>query len=296
MSKRANELPVSTRQDGCGRAVAALCVLALAAAVPAGARGESAEWCDSQWEVATSDPGEGLLPAYETLLARWRQYAGKCAGTVVFEARLAFLYALNDEPEKAREALKSVPAAASPYQHLVDVASLQTEMAEIFKSRASDKQARLERLEAKYAALVARYPEWPQGYILLGGLQTSLDHHPEAIKTLIAGLNHIPKDKRLAPNLWSLYRHLAVSYAESGDYRNALRAADIAYELNKGVTSDPQLMFSAAKAYAGTGDFESARKTLALIALKEPRVKNDPRFLGAQEFVNSRMAETPARR
>jgi len=276
------------------RIAVALCVLGLAAVAPAGARGESAEWCESQWEAATSDPGDGLLPTYEALLARWQQYAGKCAGTVVYEARLAFLHALNDEPEKARAVLKTIPPRASGYAHLVEAASLQTEMAEIFASK-GDRRQRLERLEVKYVAFVRRYPDWPQGYVLLGGMQTSLDHHAEAIKTLMAGLNHVPKENRLAPNLWSLYRHLTISYAESGDYRSAIRAGDITYALKPGVTSDVQFMLSAAKAYAGNGDFDSAKKTLAAIALKVPQVKDAPGFLAAQAFVNAKMAETPAK-
>jgi len=260
--------------------------------VTADAKNELAEWCEGQWELVTSNPGEGLQPGSGALLDRWRQYAGKCAGTVVFEARLAFLYALLDEPRKAREVLKTVPAAKSDYQYLVDVASLQTEMAEIFASgNANDQRTQLRGLETKYVAFVRRYSDWAQGYFLLGGIQTTLDQHREAIETMIAGLNRVPKEKRTASNMWSVYRHLTVSYAEVGEYRAALHSGDLAHDLKKEITGDPHVMCAAAKAYAGMGDFKSAQSTLGLIALKKPEVKNDPKFLDAQEFVRARMRQ-----
>jgi tetratricopeptide (TPR) repeat protein len=272
-------------------ALAALCVLGIAAALPALARDERAQSCDHQWDVVTSDPGKGLEPGYETLLKRWQQYGDRCSGTVVYEARLAFLYAQAGEPDKARAALKPVLGTASEFAYLVDVASLQIEMAEIRASGGpGDTKRRMAELESKYVAFVGRNPAWPHGYFLLGAIQTALDEYSKAIPTLMAGLNHLPPDQRLAPNTWSVYRHLTVCYAETGDYRDALHAGDIAYGLKEDLVDDTYFMIAAAKAYAATDDFKSAEDTLRLISLKRPEVKDDPKFLSARDFVQARKA------
>ena len=248
-------------------------------------RAETAAWCEQQWEVVTADPGPALQPSYKEMLARWQEYRGKCAGTIAYEARLAILYAQIGDSAKAREVLKGVEGKKSDYGYLVELASLQTELSEILADSRSDKRAKLKQLTGKYGAFVKRHPDFPPGYFVLGGLQTTLEEHREAIQTLIAGLNHTEKDKRRAPNLWGVYRNLTISFAETGNYRTALGAADVAFELKKGLTSDAYFAMALAKADAGTGNFKAARDALNVIAVKVPQVKNDPKFIETVNFL-----------
>ena len=249
------------------------------------ARAETAAWCEQQWELVTADPGPAPQSPYKEMLARWQDYRGKCVGTIAYEARLAILYAQVGDSGKAREVLKRVEGKKSDYGYLVELASLQTELSEILADDRSDKQARVKQLTGKYAAFVKRHPDFPTGYFVLGGLQTTVEEHHEAIRTLIAGLNHTEKAKRRAPNLWGVYRNLTISYAETGNYRTALGAADVAFELKKGITSDAYFVLAVAKADAGTGNFKSAHDALNVIAVKVPQVKNDPKFIEAVNFL-----------
>ena len=102
---------------------------------------------------------------------------------------------------------------------------------------------------------------------------------------MIAGLNNTPKDKRRSPNLWSMYRNLTISFAETGDYRKALGAADVAYELKKGISSDRYFMYALAKADAATGNFKGAQDALNVVAARVPEVKNDPKFQSTIRFL-----------
>ncbi len=272
--------------------VAALFVTASMAASLVEAESTQGDWCEQQWEIVSGDPGEGLQPSYKDILARWQQYGGKCAGSVAYEARLAILYAQMNEPAKAREVLKKVAGKKSDYDHLVEIASLQTEMSEVFADNRGDKRPQMKALEGKYAAFVRKYPNFIPGYSMLGGIQSALDEHPEAIQTLIAGLNNTPKDKRRSPNLWSMYRNLAISYAGIGDYRKALGAADVAYELKKGISSDRYFMYAMAKACAATEDFKAAQDVLNVVAARVPEVKNDPKFQSTVRFLADKIQES----
>lgn len=257
------------------------------------AEGESAraQWCEQQWELVTADPGPTIQPSYKDMLARWQEYRGKCAGTVAYEARLAILYAQMGDSTKAREVLKGVEGKKSDYGYLVELASLQTELSEILAGSPRDKRVKVKQLTGKYAAFVKQHPNFPTGYFVLGGLQTTLEEHHEAIRTLIAGLNHTEKDKRRTPNLWGVYRNLTISYAETGNYRVALGAADVAFELKKGITSDAYFVLAVAKADAGTGNFKSAHDALNVIAVKVPQIKNDPKFVETVNFVAAKQRQ-----
>jgi len=247
------------------------------------------EWCEQQWEIVSAETGDGLQPPYKDVLARWQQYSGKCAGSVVYEARIALLYAQMGQTAKARETLRSVAGKTPEYDYLIEIASLQAELSDVLSDDRGDKKAQVTGLEAKYAAFVKKYPNWVPGYSMLGCIQTSLDNHNEAIQTLIAGLNHTEKDKRRSPNLWGMYRNLTISFAETGDYRRALGAADVAYELKKGISSDPHFMYALAKADAATGQFKEAQQVLAVVAARVPEVKQDPNFQKTVNFVAEKM-------
>lgn len=249
------------------------------------ARNPQAEWCEQQWEIVSGDSAQGLQPPYKDILARWQAYRSKCEGTVVYEARLALLYAQMNEPGRARQILGALRGKNSDYDYLVEIASLQADASEILADTGSDKRARMKALEAKYEAFVNKYPDFVPGYSMLGGIETTLDEHQQAIRTLIAGLNRTDKDKRRSPNLWGMYRNLTISYAETGNYRTALGAADVAFELKKGITADPYFVLAVAKANAGMGDFKAAHDALNVIGAKVPTVKSDPKFQETVRFV-----------
>ncbi len=197
-----------------------------------------------------------------------------------------------NEPAKARELLKKVAGKKSDYDHLVEIASLQTETSELFADNRGDKRPQMKALEGKYAAFVRKYPNFIPGYSMLGGIQSALDEHHEAIQTVIAALNNTPKDKRRSSNLWSMYRNLTISFAETGDYRKALGAADVAYELKKGISSDRYFMYALAKADAATGNFKGAQDALNVVAARVPEVKNDPKFQSTVRFLADKIQES----
>lgn len=184
------------------------------------------------------------------------------------------------QPDKAREVLKPLARTPSDYSYLVDFSLLHADMAEVMNRTIKMEDVR--RLEEKYLAFVKRYPEFPDGHGMLGGIQTILEKHDDAIKSLEVGL-------RSAMDVSGVYRNLTISYTAVGRYEEAIRVADKAFQLNRRLTSDPDFAFALAKADAGIGNFHAAETVLRVIAAKVPEVRSDPDFKEAVDFVTAKM-------
>jgi tetratricopeptide (TPR) repeat protein len=247
------------------------------------------EWCEQQWEITTNNVAVEFDASYRDAIAQWEKLAGKCSGTIAYEARLATIYALANEPVKARRVLQGIAGKESEYGYLAEMAQLQVETSEALATGTSpEKKDKLEGVARKYVTFVKKYPRWPTGYAVLGGLQTTLGQHQAAVRTLMAGIEVTDKEKRASPNLWGVYRNLTISYAALGEYRTALDAGDIAYEMKKGISSDQYFMYAMARAYAGVGNFQAAQNALNLILAKKPEVRGDPEFVDTVNFAAAR--------
>lgn len=244
------------------------------------AMNDKAEWCEDQWRIVSANNTVPAQTDYSGLLVKWKEYGAECSGTVAYEARLSTIYSLSQNPDKAREVIKAVDATESGYSHLVDLALLQAETAEVLYGELNREDVVL--LEKKYLNFVKKYPDFYDGYGILGSIQTILGKYDKAIISLEFGLQS-------SMELWSVYRNLTISYTEVGYYEKAVKAADAAFERNNQLTSDPYYAYAFAKASAGIGDIKTAETVLKVIATKVPEVRGDPEFKDAVDFVLARI-------
>lgn len=241
----------------------------------------AAERCEQQWRLESAKATEQVPPDYLGLLQRWQKDEKQCAGTIAYEARLALAYVFVKQPDKAREVLKPLIKVRSDYSYLVDFSQLQIDyFTELLYGVSTMENVR--KLEGESLAFVKKYPDFPDGYGILGGLQTLLGKHSEAIKSLEVGL-HSTMD------VSGVYRNLTISYTEVGRYEEAIRASGKAVELNKGLTSDQYFAYALAKADAAVGNLREAEIVLRVIATKKPEARRDPEFKKAVDFVTSKM-------
>lgn len=262
-------------------------VFGIAAAFGVGAEtlsGSRAEWCEQQWlgESRRFVSEQRGSPDLLGLVDQWRAYRSKCGGSVAYEARLAVLLAMTGRSSEARVQLAPVlgPGAKSSYANLVELAQLQIETWEILADSEARQRERLLEVEKKHRNLVRRYPDWPIGLAVLGGLQTNLGLHSEAVSNL-------NRAKSADSDMFGIYRNLTISLAALGRYRDALDAADIAVEMNQALFSDPEFVCAGAIANAGLGQFKSARLTLQVLVSKQPNLRHDSNFALAVSTVKT---------
>jgi tetratricopeptide (TPR) repeat protein len=218
------------------------------------------------------------------LLKYWRTLEPRCGVTHAYAGRLALIHILMKDFGAARTVLAKAPSGSSPYAYSVDAARAQVQVQERLADDKPITAKDLGQFEALYAGLVSKYPKWPSGYGLLGGVQILLGKHADAIKNLkIAAQGDVYE-------LFGVYRNLTISYSATGAFNAALEAADKAYELNRGLTSDASYMYSAALANSALGKVDEAETLLKLILAKRPEVRSDPEFIRAVEFYREQRA------
>ncbi len=246
-----------------------------------------ANWCEQEWLTQSAMFADKQPPDYNGLLERWQLYSNKCQGTVTYEARLAFVYYLLNQPEKAKIALQPIEYKKSEFAYLVEIAKTLIETAELPLSSSAN-VANLQDIEAKLRKLMEQHPDHIEIYGLLGGIETLLDHHEQAIQTLESALKFGNPFNSKA----GVYRNLTINYAEIGRYQEAYEAAGNAIGLQKKVMDDQYFVYAVAKAEADLNRFEDAQTALRVIASKKPEVKSTAEFRSAVSFVFEKMKKS----
>ncbi len=235
------------------------------------------EWCDEQWatvsaqEPADSGRGKGQL------LAAWRNLEGSCKGTGIYEARLATIFMLMGDYEKARATVDSALSNSTVrpgYRAMAEMVKLTADSREMLASPNPNGKA-LADLDKRAVKLIETYPNYQPFYGFVGNLRMRLGNYKDAIGPLERA-SQFEDGKR-----WDMYRHLTVACSSEGLYKKALAYADKAYEMNKAVTSDEEFMYALALAYAAADNVDAAKDTLSLILNKKPSLSGDKRFQDA---------------
>ena len=268
-------------------------VIAVLAALAVGVPGASdavegsPEWCEQQWRSVSAATALADPSAREALLGRWEAYQKRCAGTVVYEARLALALAMNGQFDRAQAVLP--PRGAEKGQRtLVDFARLQIDYFRVFIPGKATLDG-VRGLETKFQKFLAQHPEHAEASLVLGGMQTLMGNHAEAVASLSRGL-------RTEMDVSGGLRNLTISLAGLGRWAEARQAADKALQANPRFADDPWFVYAWAKALAALGELKAAQTELLRIGKQGDEVMKDPEFREAVNFVMARLTELKARR
>ena len=220
-----------------GRAASTLIVMAMSMKpVTSDAGDGGAAWCERQWRIESGKVAQDDPASRQALLARWETYRGRCSGTVVYEARLAIAHALAGQHDRAAEVLQPLNGTATRHRDLLEFAGLQIDFFKVFAPGKTTPEG-IRGLEAKFRAFATKHPEFLEGHLMLGGLQTILGMHVEAI---------------------------------------ASHAAEQALLRNRALANDQRLVFALARADGALGNFKDAEAELRAIARKGARSYGTP--------------------
>lgn len=206
------------------------------------------------------------LPAQ---IAYWKSKASHCAGTGLYEYRLANLYMRDGKYQAARKELQSALKRRLPHRR-----ELLLGMSDLASYTNDNTEAQ------RYAEQVTHeYPHWYIGYRELGTVYIQEEKFSDAIRVL-------KKANRIEKN-WFTYRTLVVAYYYTHQTKSAIAAFDEAYHLNSEVASDRNYMLLGANAYMNEGKFKIAHGVLLLLAKNDPAERSDPTFIKMYKAVES---------
>ncbi|WP_162255186.1 hypothetical protein [Rhizobacter sp. Root1221] len=243
--------------------------------------------CEKQWIEKSATHVAGPAPDVPTMLKVWKSLESECGSTHTYIGRLALLSLMTDDFAAARRVLKAAPKGDSRYAYSIDAARIQLSIRERLAADGPISDREAAEFELKYIQLVKKYPDWPTGFALLGGWQTSIGKHDAAINNLQKAL------KGDAYNLAGVYRNLTISFAAEGSSELALAASDKTFKLNPSITSDSQFVYAYANASSALGYLDDAELALNLIARKKAEVKGDPEYKKAVEFYSQQRKKSP---
>lgn len=235
--------------------------------------------CERLWITDTGalmSPKVNAGPA--ALLRQWSAREPECGSTAIYWGRMSMAQLLANDIPGAKKSLARAPASEPDYRYAVDMAVAQIVVQERTSDPAPLTPEDIAKFEVAYAGVVAKHPKWPTGYALLGGMQTLLGKHAQALQNLAVA------EKGNAYELWGVYRNQTISLSALGKHEEALAAADKAVENNRAVLSDAPFAYAVAISHAALGYLDDADDTLKVILTRRPEVRNDPDFQRAVAY------------
>jgi tetratricopeptide (TPR) repeat protein len=240
------------------------------------------QWCHGEWyKTSASVPRHGLEPDYSELLKRWKSYEERCSGTVVYEARLAMIYAVLGDAKEAERVLGGVDHVSSPYGYMRDFARLAASYFQLWKAP-SDEGA-LE-MEGRHRAFLKSHPDLPDAQAQFGVLLSINGKDQEAVSAFEAALRF---GRPLGMELAAVYRGLTISYEAVGRHLEAANAGNEAVTLRDELWSDRQFVYALSRALVGAGELKGAEDVLKQLLGSHPEVRNDPDFGAAARYLNT---------
>ena len=240
---------------------------------------QTEEWCEAKWVNDSARLISRTLAKqdFDGMYRQWLSYEPDCGKTVTYSTHLALIQMLQKNFVAAKSTLSKVDSKNSTYGYLVDSAWAQLEIQEALANNKEFTKDDYLKFERVYSNIVKKYPNWLNGYGFLGGMQTELGKHEEAIVNL-------EKAKKAQDyGLYFVYRDLTISHAALNHNEAALDAADKAVVFNKNMFSDPQFVIVYANTSTKLGYLADTRNALKVLLAKHPEIESNPEFVKAVE-------------
>ena len=240
---------------------------------------QTEEWCEAKWvnDSARLISNTVAKPDFDKMYKQWLAYEPECGKTVTYSTHLALIQMFQKNFVGAKATLSKVNNKNSAYGYLVDSAWSQLEIQETLANNKEFTKEDYLKFEGVYSNIVKKYPDWLNGYAFLGGMQTALGKHKEAI------VNLEKAKKAEVYDLYYVYRNLTISHAALNHNEAALDAADKAYALNKDIFTDPEFVIIYANASTKLGYLADTRNALKVLLAKHPEIESNAEFVKAVE-------------
>lgn len=245
--------------------VVMLAALAGASLTPAATTTSNVNTCDGEWSQVAA------LPQFQDRLARWRALAPKCARSGLYEVRLAGLLTLVGRYDEAKQAVHTGLALGTPYKK-----QLLSAMAAIALNT-----MRLADAKKEYQALIASYPDYFDGYCGMGALMLMERKFPEAVDYL--------NEAARRQQVWIIYRHLTIAYAQLHRHQQAVEAFDKAYRLNPDVVGDKDSIHAAARSLMFLGNYRAADGAIKMLLKANPAAGADPEVQQSERIIQEKL-------
>jgi tetratricopeptide (TPR) repeat protein len=250
--------------------------------VTAAAETQSAAWCESRWEEASDRHLTSKPPDYSALLRSWHDLKPQCAGTAVYEARLATIHATQKDFASAQQVLESVKTVAPEYTALLEATRLQVDFEQYLAK--DPRPTQIAAFGPRFAKLIVDAPTWYVAHELNATYLLTSGEPSRAIEAAKRALGHEPKS-------WWSYRVMAIAYSDLGEHRTAAQMADRAHSLHGAVSADADFMLALARSYVAMGDRKMGETVLSLLFTYRPEVRQTQQYRDTLVFIRNALEQ-----
>jgi tetratricopeptide (TPR) repeat protein len=228
--------------------------------------------CEKQYRELQTNP---LFPTTASKIKVFESYAFMCAGSGLYEARLANLYMLSDSQNlsKAKQILDDALRHSLPHRPGL------LEKQAIFYQLSGD----LTHAQEVDRLLIHDYPNSHEGY---SGLAASLF----ALGKIKESIELYEKANSLQPTSVG-YRGLVIAYTLDRRYPDASKAFDQYFRRDSSAFGDRDAVMAVSYAYERQDELELADGTLRGLLKAKPQVKDDQAFVKLFRKVNLELGQ-----
>lgn len=241
-------------------------IAALALSVEAAAAENKID-CDVEFEkiINQGDP----FDVQGKILQVEKNLTDSCKGTGMHEGRLAKLYSLSGDNEKALKILDAAISKKFAYEKELRLGYFDV----LFR------QEKLIEAESYANKLVVDYPDWYGGYISIGQIKLVNAEYTEAIKYLTQSndINEVP----------SAHILLVIAYFNVENYRQSALSMQKALKLDVDSLSHTQAVCAAAYSLVDLGHKAEAKDLLTKHLSVYPSAKDKPEYQEAISIIDS---------
>lgn len=229
---------------------------------------EASEVCQQAFDVLYATAFE----SHEERINAWRSKEKECAGTGLFEARLAALYQAAGEHQKAIELVNASIGFGEVYRKQLL----------LVRSESSYILEQLPQARADAERLVTEYPDWEGGYFVLGQVNLAEKRYEEAVENYDA----VNRLGRMA----NAYSMLAIAHYYLKNYTKSVESMQYAVSMSQGEELGNSLpVVAASYSLIHLGYLDKALAFLQEHQAVVPESKDNLHFIRVAKFLEQKM-------
>jgi len=227
--------------------------------------------CEEEWIQVVDDK---RFPDLQSKIKQWESLAPKCAGSGLYEFRLGNLYTQGKQFDKARRSIERGLSYKTTHEGELCIG-----MGDIYLLTNDTSAA-----EKQFKLVVQKYPDWFLGYQKLGTTDLVRQRFGEAIKWM-------EEANKRQQHVFT-YRELTIAHHQLGQHEEAIKAMDIAFELDPGfIVKDRDAMLSGAVSFAKVKKYKAASGVIGMLLEARPDLRNDAEIIRVQQFTMKKIKE-----
>lgn len=235
--------------------------------------------CDDVWRAFVGQIGKEAVQSVDSMIAKWGQSKSECAGSDVFNIRLAGLYFRRGDLEQARALLSAAVPQSEIYKEVREIYLLRIQVQESVQRNDSMAQI-MSLVENDFVRLYSNDVPSCASDAAMSEYSIQIEKFDRAAEAADRAVS-------CEPTSAAWVRGAALANGLAGRYQAASKYCSDAFDLSRNLMFDQRFMLSCANSYIEIQDLKTANLILTHVRNKLPNAALSPEFSRLQRRASS---------